>query len=124
MKLLVIEDNPRLSERLKQQLQKRHVVELANSGDEGLRLATNDTFDIILLDLGLPDTPGLEVCRQIRHFTNDTPILVVTGIDTIASRVELLDAGADDYVTKPFDLSELHARINALSRRRKRKGSF
>lgn len=123
MKLLVIEDNPRLSARMKQQLQKWYIVEIANTGDEGLRLASTDAFDLILLDLGLPDTPGLEVCKQIRTLTSETPILVVTGIDTTESRVELLDAGADDYITKPFDLSELRARINALARRRIRSES-
>jgi len=123
MKLLMIEDNPRLSARMKQQLQKWYIVEATHSGHEGLRLASTDTFDLILLDLGLPDTPGLEVCRQIRALTCDTPILVVTGVDTISSRVDLLDAGADDYITKPFDLSELRARINALARRRSRSKS-
>ncbi len=120
MKLLVIEDNPRLSARMKQQLQKWYIVEVANTGDEGLKLVSNDTFDTILLDLGLPDAPGLEVCRQIRLITPDTPILIVTGIDTISSKVDLLDNGADDYITKPFELTELRARINALARRRER----
>ena len=120
MKLLLIEDNPRLASSMKRQLQKWYIVEIVHSGDEGLRLASTDLFDLILLDLGLPDTPGLEVCRQIRQLTDSTPILVVTGIDTLASRVELLDAGADDYLTKPFRLPELRARINALARRRAR----
>lgn len=120
MKLLIIEDNPRLSKRMKQQLQKWYVIEVAQTGDEGLRLASTDIFDLIMLDLGLPDTPGLVVCQQIRAVSRDTPILVVTGIDTTASRVELLEAGADDYITKPFDPLELTARINALMRRRKR----
>ena len=120
MKVLVIEDNPRLSARIKQQLRRWYIVETAASGDEGLRLATSDTFDVVLLDLGLPDTPGLEVCRQLRKLSKDLPILVVTGVDTTESRVNLLDSGADDYVTKPFDISELHARINALARRRSR----
>lgn len=124
MKLLIIEDNPRLSARMKQQLQKWYIVEVADSGDEGLRLASTDSFDLILLDLGLPDTPGLEVCRQLRQLTRETPILIVTGIDTVASRVELLEAGADDYITKPFDISEMRARINALARRRERNAAI
>ena len=123
MKLLVIEDNPRLSARIKQQLQRWYIVEIASTGHEGLRLASTDAFELILLDLGLPDTPGLEVCKQIRQLTNSTPILVVTGIDTSDSRVELLNAGADDYITKPFDLAELRARINALARRSSRSDS-
>lgn len=124
MKLLIIEDNPRLSARMKQQLQRWYIVEVAHSGDEGLRLASTDTFNLVLLDLGLPDTPGLEVCRQIRQLTQETPVLVVTGVDTTESRVELLNAGADDYITKPFDLSEMRARINALARRRQRSESI
>ena len=120
MKLLVIEDNPRLSARMKQQLQKWYLVEVASSGDEALHLTSSELFDTILLDLGLPDAPGIEVCKQIRKITKGTPILVVTGIDTISSRVDLLDSGADDYITKPFDLQELRARINALARRRER----
>lgn len=123
MKLLIIEDNPRLASRIKKQLRQWFIVETAASGDEGLRLASADIFDIILLDLGLPDTPGLLVCKQLRQLSSDIPILVVTGIDTTESRVELLDAGADDYITKPFELVELKARINALARRRSRSES-
>ena len=120
MKVLVIEDNPRLAVRIKQQLRKWFIVETAASGDEGLRLISTKGFDLVMLDLGLPDTPGVEVCRQIRSLSNDLPILVVTGTDTVESRVDLLQTGADDYVTKPFDLMELRARINALTRRRLR----
>jgi Response regulators consisting of a CheY-like receiver domain and a winged-helix DNA-binding domain len=124
MKVLVIEDNPRLAGRIKQQLRKWYIVETALSGDEGLQNVATETFDIVLLDLGLPDTPGLEVCRQIRHLSKDLPILIVTGIDTIESRVELLNCGADDYITKPFDIAELQARVNALARRRTRSVSI
>lgn len=120
MKVLVIEDNPRLAARIKDQLRKWYIVEVAYSGDQGLQLVATNPFDIILLDLGLPDTPGLNVCQEIRKLSQDIPILVVTGIDTVDSRVSLLENGADDYITKPFDLSELKARINALSRRRAR----
>lgn len=123
MKVLVIEDNPRLAERMKRQLQKSYIVELAYSGSSGLELFTRGAFDSVLLDLGLPDMSGLEVCRQLRQLSADIPILVVTGVDTSRSRVELLGAGADDYITKPFDPSELVARINALARRRARGAS-
>lgn len=114
MKLLVIEDNPRLALRLKQQLNTWFLVEVASSGDEGLRLAATNSFSIVLLDLGLPDAPGLTICQELRKLSKDLPILVVTGIDTIQSRVDLLDSGADDYITKPFDGNELRARIHAL----------
>jgi len=120
MKILIIEDNPRLIDRLKRQLGKWYIVEVAESGDKGLQLVATNMFDIALLDLGLPDAPGLEVCKQIRKISRDLPILVVTGIDTIESRVDLLENGADDYITKPFEIAEMHARINALARRRAR----
>lgn len=120
MKILIIEDNPRLIDRLKRQLGKWYIVEVAESGDKGLQLVATNMFDIALLDLGLPDAPGLEVCKHIRKISRDLPILVVTGIDTIESRVDLLENGADDYITKPFEIAEMHARINALARRRAR----
>lgn len=120
MKVLVIEDNPRLASRIKQQLSKWYTVEHAPTGDEGLRLLSSQPFDCVLLDLGLPDAPGLYICQQIRKISIDLPILILTGTDTTQSRVDLLDNGADDYVTKPFDLAELRARINTLSRRRSR----
>lgn len=120
MKILIIEDNPRLSARMKQQLQKWYVIETASSGDEALRFVASGPFDSILLDLGLPDTPGLEVCRQIRQLNDQTPILIVTGVDSTESRVTLLNSGADDYITKPFDVAELRARINSLIRRSSR----
>jgi len=120
MKVLVIEDNPRLADRIKNLLQKNYLVELASSGDEAISLATSQTTDIILLDLGLPDMNGLEVCQKIRELSVTAPILVLTGVDDIPSKVGLLNAGADDYMTKPFDATELRARINALERRRHR----
>lgn len=120
MKVLVVEDNPRLSVRIKELLQKWFIVELTASGDETLRMVANNPYDLLILDLGLPDISGLELCTQIRRLHQDIPILVLTGVDTTASKVELLQAGADDYLTKPFELSELKARIDALNRRRKR----
>lgn len=120
MKILIIEDNPRLSERMKSLLQKQFIVETSFSGSEGIQRVSDELFDLILLDLGLPDMPGIEVCKHIRDITRDTPLLIVTGNDTIPSRVDLLNTGADDYITKPFDASELIARINALARRRAR----
>ncbi len=123
MKLLVIEDNPRLSDRLRRQLQKQHVVDTVRSGHEALQLLASSPPDCILLDLGLPDMSGLEVCRRIRASSNDVPILVLTGVDETLSKVRLLEAGADDYVTKPFEAAELRARIEALARRRSRGSS-
>ena len=120
MKVLVIEDNPRLADRIKNLLHKHWLVDVAFSGDEAISAATSQAIDVILLDLGLPDMNGLEVCKKLRELNVDCPILVLTGVDDKLSKVELLTAGADDYMTKPFDPGELKARITALSRRRMR----
>ncbi len=117
MKLLVIEDNPRLAIKMKQQLQKWYLVEVVHTGDAALQLLTESDFGCILLDLGLPDAHGSEICSRIRSISLSVPILIVTGEDTLESRVKLLNTGADDYITKPFQLAELRARINALTRR-------
>lgn len=120
MKLLVVEDNPRLAERLLHQLQKRYTVDIARTGHEALALLNSATPDCVILDLGLPDMPGLEVCRRLREISQDIPILILTGVDEKLSRIQLFEAGADDYVTKPFESAELKARIDALGRRRAR----
>lgn len=120
MKVLVIEDNPRLAERIKSLLQKHYLVEHASSGDEAITLATSNQIDVILLDLGLPDMTGYEVCQKIRELGISAPVMVLTGVDTMQSKVDLLNVGADDYMTKPFEANELIARINALERRRTR----
>jgi len=124
MKLLIIEDNPQLSGRMKQQLRKWYITESVDSGEEGLRLASTGLYDCLILDLGLPDMSGSDVCRQLRRLSIDTPILVLTGVDETSSKVTLLEAGADDYLTKPFAPEELHARINALLRRKNRSQSI
>lgn len=120
MRVLAIEDNPRLSERLQKLLQKTYVVELATSGHEGIVYASSRDYDCIILDLGLPDMPGPEVCKRIREFSPEVPILVLTGIDSLSSKIELLNTGADDYLVKPFEPGELLARIRALARRQPR----
>lgn len=120
MKVLLVEDNQRLSDRMTQRLKDSFVVDCAMSGHEGIKMAGENMYDIVLLDLGLPDMSGLEVCRRIRLISNEITILIVTGEDDTFSKIELLNSGADDYVTKPFDPQELRARINALIRRRPR----
>ena len=117
MKLLVVEDNERLLDRIQRQLGKFYLIDTAINGQEALLKSQEAEYSVIILDLGLPDIPGLEVCKQLRALHVDTPILVLTGMDTIESRIELLECGADDYVTKPFDSGELRARIAALARR-------
>lgn len=117
MKLLVIEDNRSLADSLKRHLGKTFVVDVARNGEEGLRQVFNGHHDVILLDLHLPDTNGFDVCQTIRAAGVTTPILILTAVTDIPSRVTLLNAGADDYVTKPFSMAELRARLNALLRR-------
>ena len=123
MKLLVVEDNERLLDRVQRQLGKFYLIDTATNGQEALTKAQQTDYGVIVLDLGLPDIPGLDVCKQLRALHIDAPILVLTGVDTIAARIELLESGADDYVTKPFDSGELRARITALSRRQPLKGA-
>ncbi|HEY5806203.1 MAG TPA: response regulator transcription factor [Candidatus Saccharimonadales bacterium] len=117
MKLLLIEDNRTLSDGLKKQLSKSFVVEAVRTGEEGIQHALAGGQDVIILDLSLPDKSGYEVCHSIRRADVKTPILILTGIADITSRVTLLNAGADDYLTKPFSVAELRARLNALLRR-------
>lgn len=118
MKILVIEDNPRLADRIQRKLRNKFNLDFVENGHEAIESAKATSYDIILLDLGLPDLSGLEVCILLRKHQVLAPILVLTGTDEIASKVELLNNGADDYVTKPFDSDELIARVSALARRR------
>ncbi len=118
MKVLLVEDNPRLAERMKHRLKDWYIVDSASSGHEALVSIAARKYNAVILDLNLPDMHGLEVCRRIRTISVEVPILVVTGEDGTPSKVELLNNGADDYLTKPFDSDELRARLNALTRRR------
>ncbi len=118
MHLLVIEDDPRLLRLLRRLLgQDGHVVEGAPTATEGLEIAEDIELDAIVLDVGLPDFDGFEVARRLRRRGATMPILMLTARDAVASRVEGLDAGADDYLVKPFAYEELAARLRALSRR-------
>jgi DNA-binding response OmpR family regulator len=119
MHLLIVEDDDRLRRLLKRLLEEeRHVVEVAADGEEGLELATGlNGIDVIILDIGLPDISGLEVARRLRQKRIEVAILMLTARDTVGDRVTGLDAGADDYLVKPFAFAELSARIRALGRR-------
>lgn len=123
MKLLVVDDNVRLSERIFDRLRKFHSVDIAETGHDVLTKTKDVRYDVIILDLGLPDMNGLEVCRRLRELSINTPILILTGATEMTSRVHLLEQGADDYMTKPFDTNELRARIKALGRRQDRQPS-
>jgi DNA-binding response OmpR family regulator len=119
MHLLVIEDDERLSRVLKRLLEEdRHVVDVAHDGETGVDIAESTKgIDVVILDVGLPDMSGLDVARQIRRTNADLAILMLTARDTVGDRVNGLDAGADDYLVKPFAYEELAARLRALSRR-------
>ncbi|MFN8620707.1 MAG: response regulator transcription factor [Chloroflexota bacterium] len=118
MHLLVIEDDPRLGRMLARLLtQDRHVVELATTCRDGRDLAAAGRFDALILDIGLPDGSGLDVARDLRRGGSSLPILVLTARDAVRDRVDGLDAGADDYLVKPFAYQELAARLRALTRR-------
>ena len=119
MHLLVVEDDERLSRVLKRLLEEdRHVVDVAHDGRTGLDIAEAATgIDLVILDVGLPDMSGLDVARRIRTSNADLAILMLTARDTVGDRVSGLDAGADDYLVKPFAYEELAARLRALSRR-------
>lgn len=115
--ILVVEDNQALSQSLKSWLQKDYKITLVSEGKTALKKLSKKEYDLIILDLGLPDIPGQEVCRQLRSDGNKSPLLVLTASEEVSSRVKLLDFGADDYLLKPFYVSELQARIRALLRR-------
>ena len=118
MRILVAEDDAPLADFLRQRLvQEQFAVQLVSDGTEAQRLATNQAFDLVLLDLNLPEIAGLDVLRSIRSRKPDLPVMVVTGSAMVEERVRGLDAGADDYVAKPFAFAELAARIRAVLRR-------
>jgi DNA-binding response OmpR family regulator len=121
MHILVVEDEQRLASLLRRVLvEERHSVDVAYDGDEGLDLATSDTYDLVILDVMLPQTSGIDVCRQMRSDRVQTPVLMLTARGAVEDRVVGLNAGADDYLVKPFAMEELLARVNALLRRRDR----
>lgn len=118
MKILVVEDDHRIAVSIKKGLEQEHyVVDVAYTGTDGYDLATGENYDLILLDLMLPEIDGLEICRRLRSQQNHTPVLILTARDRLDDKVKGLDIGADDYLTKPFAFEELLARIRALTRR-------
>lgn len=120
MKVLVIEDEHKIANLLKQGLeQERFVADVAYDGTSGFDLASSEPFDVIILDRLLPGMDGLEICKKLRAQENHTPILMLTAKGQIMDKVEGLNSGADDYLTKPFAFEELLARIKALIRRPK-----
>ena len=119
MRLLLVEDDPMIGESVRQGLrQDGFAVDWVRDGKAAELAVLNEVYDLLLLDLGLPRKEGLDVLKELRAKGNAIPVMILTARDAVADRVKGLDAGADDYLVKPFDLDELAARIRALLRRR------
>jgi DNA-binding response OmpR family regulator len=120
MKILVVEDEHKIANSIKKGLeQEAFAVDVAYDGDEGYDLAAAENYDVIILDLMLPGMDGIEICRKLRAEKIHTPILILTARGQLDDKVEGLNSGADDYLTKPFAFEELLARVRALLRRPK-----
>lgn len=118
MRILVAEDDPSLAEGLMRSLrQSGYAVDCVTNGDEADTALQANEFDLLILDLGLPKRSGLDVLKRLRSRKSATPVLILTARDSVNDRVTGLDAGADDYLAKPFELVELAARVRALTRR-------
>jgi two-component system OmpR family response regulator len=118
MHILIVEDDPVLSDGLTRSLRESdYAVDSATDGAEADQILSTHSFDLVILDLGLPKLEGYEVLRRLRRRGSKTPVLILTALDALEDRVKGLDLGADDYLTKPFDLPELEARVRALIRR-------
>jgi len=119
VRILIVEDEPRIVRLLERGLAAHgHQVTAADTGEDALLLAADEGLELAILDIGLPGMSGQEVLRRIRVRRPDLPVLMLTARDDVDSKVQSLDAGADDYLTKPFALEELLARVRALTRRR------
>lgn len=118
MRILLVEDQPKLARLLGRGLREEGIaVDVAATGADGLWKARENSYDVVVLDVMLPDLGGLEVCRSIREGDSRTPVLMLTALGSVPDRVAGLEAGADDYLLKPFAFDELLARLRALDRR-------
>jgi DNA-binding response OmpR family regulator len=123
MRLLLVEDERKVASFIARALRENsYTVDIAESGEKALGLVARLNYDLVLLDIRLPRLSGVQVCREIRGAGLEMPVLMLTARSLVEQRVEGLDAGADDYLTKPFALAELHARVRALTRRGFHKG--
>jgi two-component system, OmpR family, copper resistance phosphate regulon response regulator CusR len=117
MRILIIEDEPKVASFIKRGLEENnHYATIATDGQRGIQEAQTNEYDLLILDVNLPIVNGIQVCRTVRE-TSDVPILMLTALGTLENKVTGLDAGADDYLLKPFEFKELLARIRALTRR-------
>jgi two-component system, OmpR family, response regulator MprA len=118
MHILVVEDEPEVASFVRRGLiYSGYGVDVAYDGESGLEMVRDHIPDLVVLDVMLPDMDGLEVCRRLRTVSPDLPVLMLTAKDAVPDRIAGLDAGADDYLVKPFSFDELHARVRALLRR-------
>lgn len=118
MRILIVEDDHRIANTVKKGLeQEGFVVDVAYDGQEGFDLASSEGYDMLILDLMLPNMDGLKICTELRAMKNQVPILILTARGQVQDKVEGLNSGADDYLVKPFSFEELLARVKALSRR-------
>lgn len=118
IRILLVEDQRKVANFLARALRENaYAVDAAESGETALQMIQDASYDLMLLDLRLPGISGIEVCLKLRQWGNETPILMLTARGLLEQRVEGLDAGADDYLTKPFEIDELLARVRALMRR-------
>lgn len=118
MKILVAEDEVQIAESLRKNFDDEgYSTLIAKNGEEALNLFESNKFDLILLDWKMPNVTGLEVCKIIRQKDKKIPIILITALDDISNKVQALNSGADDYITKPFSFEEVSARINAVMRR-------
>ena len=118
MEILIAEDESQIAEPLRKNfLEEGHHAMVAKDGEEALKLVEKIEFDVIVLDWKMPKVSGIEVCRRLREMGNKTPILLLTALSQVSNKVEALNSGADDYITKPFSFEELLARVKATKRR-------
>jgi two-component system OmpR family response regulator len=118
LRVLVVEDTERMAELLRRGFREEgYAIDVVGSGEDAVWMATENPYDAIVLDVMLPDFDGFEVCRRLREAEKWAPVLMLTARDAVPDRVEGLDAGADDYLTKPFAFTELLARLRAVIRR-------
>lgn len=118
MRILLVEDDKHLGESLQRALiLAKYACDWVDDGEQVLSVLQSTHFDLLVMDIGLPGRSGLEILREIRDKSIHVPVLLLTARDTVEDKVDGLDSGADDYLTKPFDLDELHARIRVLLRR-------
>ncbi len=124
MRILLVEDEKRMSSFIERGLkEERYIVDVAPNAEKGLFLAEVNPYDLIIMDIMLPDKDGVTACRELRAKKIDVPILLLTALDTVKDKVKGLDAGADDYLTKPFDFEEFLARVRALLRPKRSSGT-